>query len=112
MFYIKYIAVLSISVTAADLSDAVSPEKEVHDEAENGKADNKGEFVEQIIEHGNAHPSYGDRMGSEKNQKHCSISEEAILPAFLDRFTEGNFAYDFFKHDTQGKACRHAYIFM
>ena len=107
--HIKYIAVFSVPVAAADLSDAVSPDKEVHKEAENGKTDDKCEFFQQIIQHGNAHPLHGSRMGSQKDQQDCSISEDARLLIFLDSFTEGDPAYDFFKHDTQSKACPNAY---
>ena len=98
--HVKYVAFAAVSVKTADLPDAVPADQQIEQETEDGKADDIGELLQQIVHHGNSHPPHGNSVGGQKQKNNHSVSNQPVLRFFLDGLTEGNPVYDFFKGNT------------
>ena len=102
-FHIKDIALPSIPVAFANLSDTISADEQIDHKAKDGKADHVDEILQKIIQHGHACLHKRNNLDDHKNHKTNDICDHPVCRGFLDCFAEDDFVHHCFERYSDDK---------
>ena len=108
IFHVEHIAIASVPIKLADLSDTITANAQVHHKTENGKAHNPCKLLLQVFYQGRAQQTQGNKLGDQKNEQDRHISEYPVDRFLLDCFGKNDNADDFFQRDSECKADHNA----
>ena len=106
--HVKHISLAAVPVAFSDLPHPPAADEQVHDQAQNGKADDEHKFLLQVFYQGNAHPPDGSILSQQKDEQDRSIGKHPVRLALLNRFAEDDLADELLQPDTEDKTCRPA----